>query len=115
MAGAVVCAIVGVLFAVLPYTVPIRMNSTSKVECDNAVVQVFGTPEFGLGESTFERGESMTAIKNLGPCESVAHYRLGIAAGFLLAAIALVVIVVVSARRGRHGAADSLSAGQPLA
>ena len=107
--GATVSLVAAVLFAVLPYTVPVRSNGTNNVECDGAIVQVFGSPQFGVGSSASRSpdGSPWVSTKNFKPpCLSVAHYRLGIATGLLLLAIVFGLLIVFDVRRERRSAAD---------
>ena len=102
---AAVALVAGVLFAALPYTVPVRSSGTNNAECDGAVFQVFGSPKFGFEpESGFSPdGSPWSSIKNFKPpCESVAHYRIGIAAGFLTVALVLGACIVLGVRRERQ-------------
>jgi len=101
--GALVALVGAVLFAVVPYTVPVRANGTNNVECDAAIVQMFGSPKFAFERaSDSPNGEVWSSVKNFKPpCMSVAHYRLGIAAGLLVLAVVLFLLVILDVRRGR--------------
>ena len=93
------------LFAVLPYTLPLpnggEQGPSTQTRCDAAVVQVFGSPsEVGAETSLHGSAGAVITIPNVeSSCDPVAHYRLGIAAGLLVLAIALGGFVLLSLRR----------------
>jgi hypothetical protein len=107
---AVLVLAAAVLFAVLPYSLPVRSGDASssldtRTRCDNALVQRFGSPRPANVHTEVDKqsGISVVTVDNIEPdCRNVAPYRLGIAAGFLILALALGASAFASARRSRN-------------
>jgi hypothetical protein len=109
-----------VLFAVLPYTLPLQGGGdpgpSTQTRCDAAVVQVFGSPSPGGVEQSHGSARAVLTIPNVeSSCDPVAHYRLGIAAGLLILALALGGVVLMSLRRERGSDSPRQSAATSVA
>jgi hypothetical protein len=98
-----------VLFAALPYTVSvadanrIAGNSQDDMEtrCDAALIQMLGSPSQGRAQvGTGDDGSPTITFSNHRPtCLTVARYRIGMAAGLLVIAVAVGVLMLVARRR----------------